>query len=771
MSPAPTRSLFDEDAIRVLEGAESLEDAAHPFLGAICFALGWRFAALWTVDPDGLRCIDVWHRQDEQLAAFAQATRQKRFMPGEGLVGHALAQGPVWIRDVNLAGDVAFVRSPSAAAVGLHGAFALPVLVRGQAVGVLEFYSASPEERDDDLLEMLSVSCARIGRFIESETNRRRLSFQTALLEAQGEAGLDGIWAFSDEPRILWWNRRFIQLWDLDASVMEGGDPKVVLKAAAEKTRDPTSFLEISEPLVDDMRGARRDDIELLDGRVLDRWTSRLTTASGIEGGRVVYYRDVTEQRRAEDQLRRDERWANFVARVGTALSESLEYSRSIERLSELVIPELGDWCAIHIVEPGGSIRLEALAHVEPEHLPAVRRLQEGAEPQPDADIGVMRAIRTGRPELYPEVGIELLEATAQERSHLAQLRDLHMTSAMIVPLVCRSRVLGAITFAVAGSGRVYDRSDLARAEDVATRAAINLDNARLYQEHERVSQTLQRSLLPPRLPEITGVELAARYHPAGQGTEIGGDFFDVFPVGPKVWGMVIGDVSGKGVEAAAVTAVARHTVRTAALTTRQPSRVLSLLNSALLEETAPDSFCTAAFGFIEVRFGRAHLDISRGGHPSPYVVRSNGDIELIRCSGQLLGILRNPELEDVSCELGFGDKLVFYTDGAYEVRSSERSSDLEHFEELLRGCDKRGATNSADHIMRSVLGLQAGQPRDDVALIVAGVRASIFRATTLRERLRGHPATKRIRHLARRTSRTLESEPGRADHPGVGAE
>ena len=344
--------------------------------------------------------------------------------------------------------------------------------------------------------------------------------------------------------------------------------------------------------------------------------------------------------------------------------------------------------------------------------------------------------IRTAQSALYEEITEEMIVGGARDDEHLAFLRRLGFRSAMTVPLICRDRVLGAITLVSSTSGRRYTKEDLRLAEDLAARAAFPIDNARLYEERARVAHTLQESLLPPDLPDIPGTELAARYHAAVATAEVGGDFYDMFEAGSRMWGVALGDVSGKGVDAAAVTSLARHTLRAAALSSGRPSEILSILNTALFEQTEHDRFCTAVYGVIRPRFGRLEITVACAGHPPPYIVRSDGTVEALPCAGTLLGIVQEMDLVDVSVELGFGDKLVFYTDGVIEARSEEGAMfGEEGFERVLRESATRGVTAAADLISNAVIDFQNGQPRDDMALVVVGVKSSIFRRQARRRR------------------------------------
>lgn len=435
---------------------------------------------------------------------------------------------------------------------------------------------------------------------------------------------------------------------------------------------------------------------------------------------------------RLEQRLRDSERWLSFLAEATSLLSASLDHKTSLEGLARLVVPTLADWCVIHIVDEGGEIQPLTMAHSDPDREALAMRLQARYATS-EAQAGIANVVRTGESSFVADIDDDVLGRATGDPEELKELHRLGLRSAMIVPLIARKRVLGTITFVTAESGRRYTELDLQRAEDLATRAAMPVDNARLYEERSRIAQTLQRTLLPPDLPEIPGAEVAARYYPAVASAEVGGDFYDLFPMGPTRWGLVLGDVSGKGIEAAAVTALARHTLRTAAKTTNRPSEILSLLNSALLEQVSGDKFCTAAFVIIEPRFGRVQLTASSGGHPLPYVVRSGGAVEPVNCEGTLLGVVRNPVLQDVSLELDFGDKLFLYTDGIFEVRKNGWRINIPDLEKLLSTCSKRGATASAESLARTVLDGQAGHAQDDFALIVLGVKASVFRKRRLR--------------------------------------
>ena len=221
-------------------------------------------------------------------------------------------------------------------------------------------------------------------------------------------------------------------------------------------------------------------------------------------------------------------------------------------------MPRLADWCAVELPDERGVLRHVALAHVDPAMEAEGRALRERYPPDPEQPAGSHAVLRDGRSQLYADVPDDVLEAGARDAEHLERARRLDIGTVMIVPMRTRGRALGVMTF-VRGHGRHYGEGDLRFAEDLAARAATAVENARLYTERSEVAHTLQASLLPEQLPQLPGWRAAADYRPGQAGAEVGGDFYDAFPVdgGSMV---ILGDVTGKGVTAAALTSLVRHT-------------------------------------------------------------------------------------------------------------------------------------------------------------------------------------------------------------------
>jgi serine phosphatase RsbU (regulator of sigma subunit) len=292
------------------------------------------------------------------------------------------------------------------------------------------------------------------------------------------------------------------------------------------------------------------------------------------------------------------------------------------------------------------------------------------------------------------------------------------------VPMALRDRVVGVITFVTAESDRRFDEQDLALAEDLALRAAAAVENARLYETAASIAATLQSSLLPPVLPEIPALELAAAYRPAGAGLEVGGDFYDVFSTAEDQWYAVVGDVCGKGAEAAAVTALARYTIRAAAVRRRSPSAILRWLSDAMLQQAADDDgrFCTIACAHLDVSVTPARVTVACGGHPLPLVVRADGTTEHVGEPGTLLGLVPSPELQDRTAELRGGDTLVLYTDGLTEAGAPEHVWAPEELAAAARTVAGGPAAATVDHLIAAAVDSVA-LARDDVAVLA--LRAS----------------------------------------------
>ncbi len=410
-----------------------------------------------------------------------------------------------------------------------------------------------------------------------------------------------------------------------------------------------------------------------------------------------------------------------FLAAINEALNLAVDVREVMVNVTRSAVPRLGDWCTIHVLtRPDSLIPDVEIAHVDPDMVSYAHQLQERFPYDPGAPTGVPWVIRTGLPLFYPDITDELaveLEATDAEREVLAQLA---LRSAIAVPLVKRGRVLGAMQFVMSSSSRHYTEDDLALAQTVAGRIASSLENHRLHDQQRVIAQTLQRSLLPATLPSIPGLELAVRYWPSGEGTEVGGDFYDLFSTGrDDCWALVIGDVCGTGPSAAALTGLARHSIRDSAWHGDSPTEVLASLNRAM-RRSASETFLTAVYATLDTSGVEPELAIAVGGHPLPILVR-DGRARPIGREGRLLGVFDTVSFNLSTEFLHAGDILVLYTDGATDL-PAPAGLDQSSFLELVRRATLglRGAEVIADQIHTELARIKSFDLRtDDLALMV----------------------------------------------------
>ena len=425
---------------------------------------------------------------------------------------------------------------------------------------------------------------------------------------------------------------------------------------------------------------------------------------------------DVTDRDRALARAR-------YLAQASAALGSSLDLDATLRTVAELAVPQVADWSFVELVQPDGGIKRVAWAHADPTLTETVREYDKRYPLRPDDPAGSAKVVRTGEPELVEDVPEAFFEAVTGDPDQLRVLRAMGFCSYVIVPLVARGRVLGDLALAYSASGRHYGRDDLDMLQALADACALAIDNARLFGEQEATARTLQHSLLPPQLPEIAGVELAARYRPFGSGAEVGGDFYDVFPV-PDGWAIALGDVTGKGTAAAAVTALLRHTLRIAAYMEREPSGALLRLNEALRRDKEASELATAVCCFLRPREGGVEVALASAGHPPPYVRRADGTVEEAVTPGVLLGAMDSGAPPTSHLTLEPADVLVLYTDGVTEARQGSSLLGEQGLRKTLRDAPP-SANGVVDAVERRAVEVQGGHPRDDIAVVAVAVPAS----------------------------------------------
>jgi serine phosphatase RsbU (regulator of sigma subunit) len=328
--------------------------------------------------------------------------------------------------------------------------------------------------------------------------------------------------------------------------------------------------------------------------------------------------------------------------------------------------------------------------------------------------IGVRRAVVSVLPSMAAAMSA-VSDATAPPPPDAA---------ALSAPLVARDGTdFGAIEVAGRLEGD-FEPADVVMLEDLARVASLAIENARLEERERHIARTLQASLLPQTLPEIDGLEAAARYYAGGEGTVVGGDLYDLFAVEDD-WALVLGDVCGKGAEAAALTAMVRYTIRAEVVHHSSPCEVLGLLNDAIIRQDDAGRFCTVLHGRAKVFSDGAQLVLACAGHPPPLVLRADGTVESVPCAGPLLGVIHDVLHPDVIVRLAPGEALVCFTDGVTEGRGPGGMFGDHGLTEVLADCAGLDADAIAERVTRAALDFQGGLTQDDLALLVLRVPRS----------------------------------------------
>lgn len=399
------------------------------------------------------------------------------------------------------------------------------------------------------------------------------------------------------------------------------------------------------------------------------------------------------------DRLRRADlrrqTWLTFLAEASELLAQSLDVELTMALIPQLVVPRLGQWCAVHITDEWGALRLASATHADESVLPMLHEVLRRSGP--DSTLAQLReAVRTG------------------SRTPLGPPMD-----GIAVPLLARGQRLGTLSVGRHDRQHRQDPDEIAVLEDVARRAALAIDNARIHAERRRVAQTLQQSLLPPVLPVVDGIGFAAEYVPAGGDADVGGDFYDVVPLPDGRWLVVVGDVSGKGVQAAAVTGLVRDVIRVLVGDGKPLPEALARLNETLVQRGS-GRYCTLALAAVGRGFnGQLDVCLHLAGHERPVLVRSDGRASFVGIGGTALGLLDSIAAPAVELPLNPGDALVFYTDGVTERRHGRELFGIDRLRDAAAPLAGYSADVIAARLRAAAIGFSNEPPRDDIAILV----------------------------------------------------
>jgi sigma-B regulation protein RsbU (phosphoserine phosphatase) len=436
------------------------------------------------------------------------------------------------------------------------------------------------------------------------------------------------------------------------------------------------------------------------------------------------------DRARLADTAERAQERLGFLDALSATLTSSLQVETALGQLAGLTVPRLADWCVVRlIVSPAHPQPMVGVAHVDPAQVDRLRRLVVRLPRDLDSAPELGDALSAGRPLIRGTRATEMLEPLFDDPHDRAAMHDVGVEGLAIFPLHARGHLLGAIGFGNR-AGRAFTRDEIDLATAVAARAAVIVDNARLFHEQSVVARALQDSLLPGRLPDIRGVELGARYRAAGRGLDVGGDFYDAFQADDNWWIVAVGDVCGHGVEAAAITGLVRHTIRSAAMHGVMPSAVLGRLNAMLMrnaaergdfdDELLPISprFCTVLVGAVQPTAHGVDIIVCSGGHPLPLVRRAVGRVDPVGVPGTLLGVTDDVTLSDSVVHLDPGEALVCYTDGLTDRRAGRRVFGEEGVVKALLQGKGLHAGELARLIETEAMRFVDDDPADDMAVL-----------------------------------------------------
>jgi PAS domain S-box-containing protein len=618
--------------------------------------------------------------------------------------------------------DLRFLRS-------LHprSSIAAPMVARGRSLGALTLVTAWSRRRytNDDvhftqiLAGRVALALDNAGLFSDLESVERRMdAVMSRITEAVAVHDAGGALVYVNETAASWLGYQ---------------SPEELLEAPGREIRSRYEIFTEGGERVEEGDLIRE---EMKRGGLPLRRFLRVVTAPGgderwvqvtstpIEGpdGDILYavttVEDLSEVKRAEFAQR-------LLARTGELLASSVDYRATLNAVARAAVPQFADWCTVNVPTADGRIEQVAVAHTDPEKVELARRLDELYPVHMDDDDQLSEVIRHGEP-LIMDVTEQALHRATRDQEHLRLMRTLGIGSALAVPMSAGAKIVGALVFINAPASRRFDRADVELASEIARRAGLAVENTRLATERSEVARVLQRGLMPPHLPDMSGWQTATLYRPAGEVNEVGGDFYDAFEV-EDGWMIVVGDVVGRGAEAASLTALARYTIRTAGMLTGDPLSALRMLDVAL-RERRDAAICTAAIVVLPAeRSGSEAIQIVSAGHPLPLLVHDN-DVGTAGTPGPLLGAMGDTDWKLDSVAFEHGDRLVIYTDGVTEARGDQgRFGEDRLRAELTGASDPAGIVATVE---ASLASFTSGPPQDDAA-VVAIMRTSKAAATT----------------------------------------
>jgi GAF domain-containing protein len=665
--------------------------------------LGVRASGLRTAETEAF----LWRRGPEPVTAAVSFTAA--VATGDAtLIEHVDDEMFVrWSRDED---DLAQLR-----ALRTRSAIILPLLSRGQLAGVLTLLRTAESGRlfGENDLEFATVLGGRVALALDNAGLSRQLSELERRMASSLESLVEAVIIQDPSGAVFFANDAALRLAAADNG--STGQIATLLSELAffdEKgesvslARLPAGRMLAGEPaepmLVRALPGAGRDQRWLL------AKSSAVRDERGQLTGLVSIFEDVTVVERVEQAQR-------LLAQASEALASSLDYSATLGQVARLTTRSLADWCTVSLPDRANTLHRVAVAVSDGERAPAIRALLARTDPGALPNAGDALVLREGSAQIVNDITDAMLDRDISDPALRALLSDAELGAVIIVPLTAAGRSIGVMTLCrTRTAGRFVD-SDLAIAREIGHRAGTAIENARLYTERTRIATLLQKALRPPALTAPRGWSASALYEPAGEDSEAGGDFYDVFPV-PAGHMAFIGDVTGHGPEAARLTSLARYTLRTAGELTGDPLQSMRQLNATLRNGSELLLATAVCIRLDERPDDTTRATVITAGHPLPFVV-SGGELRVAGVPGTIAGLDRDPGWMRYETELRAGDTLVLYTDGVTDTRrGSERFG-----ETRLADCLRSAAAAPGELVedVRAALAAFRTRPaEDDVALV-----------------------------------------------------
>ena len=604
-----------------------------------------------------------------------------------------------------------------------RSAMFLPMVTRASPFGAIALGVGSSGRRytlsDLSFAELVASRMAIVldnaGLWREAErTERRMIAALDALEEAVTMNGRDG--------RTVYANQAAVELLRAESSAELCNAPPGAISARFDNYDEdggPVDYRQM--PAFKALAGEEHPPAALVRNVVRatgeERWLlNKVSVLRDVRGAvdRVVnVIEDVTEVKRSELDQR-------LLAEATRVLSDSLDYRQTLQHVAEIAVPEMAEWCGVDVPGPSGRIHAVAIAHSDPAKRALGQELRKRYPVDLDSPTELARVISTGGSHLVPSISDSDLEMFAVDERHLELLRGVGFGSILIVAMTAGARTLGAVTLVRSDPARPFTEADQRLASELGRRAGIAVLNAQLYTERMTITQDLQEGLRPPDLAAVPGLETATLYRPAGELNDVGGDFYDAFAT-PAGWMTVIGDVAGHGARAAALTGLARFTLRAVGQLTGDPTAAAAQVNRTLRDQPAM-SLCTIAMLLLHRdEGGELALAALSCGHPLPVLVRDGEPIELGR-PGPLTGAFDDVEWPIATTRLLDGDTVILYTDGVLDtVGVDERFGGARLLDVLARGAKEPGLL--IERIDAALSEFQIGSQSDDTAIVALKVR------------------------------------------------